>query len=121
MKRILWLYAIPHIYLINWLQFFSYGMAAAIASFALFLFPFALTVLVSRKGDRLTWVKGSAVQFASNMVFTLITNQFAIVGGNGGTWRGATGVFYAEQLVLVLTVISLLLQAVMLGVSQNNQ
>ena len=30
MKKVYWLYAIPHIYLINWLQFFSYGKTAAV-------------------------------------------------------------------------------------------
>lgn len=110
MKNIFWLYAIPHIYLINWLQFFSYGQAAAIASFALFLFPFVLMFLVGGKGDWRTWLKGSVLQFLSNMIFTLITNQFHIVGGNGGSWRGATGVFYAEQFVLILTLFSLFLQ-----------
>ncbi len=114
MKRIFWLYAIPHIYLINWLQFFSYGMGAAIVSFALFLFPFVLTFLVGSKDGWFTWLKGSALQFVSNMAFTLITNQFDIIGGSGGTWRGATGIFYAEQFVLVLTCVSLFIQLFLL-------
>lgn len=110
MKNLFWLYAIPHIYLINWLQFFSYGMAAAIASFMLFLLPFALIFPLSKKGNLRIWLKGSVLQFISNMLLTLITNQFSIVSESGGTWRGATGVFYAEQFVLVMTLFGLFLQ-----------
>ena len=110
MKKFYWFYALPHIYLINWLQFFSYGQAAAVLSFALFLYPFILCVFHGWEGDWRGWLKGTALQFLSNMAFTLVTNQFNIVGGSGGTWRGATGIFYAEQFVLVLTVVSLLLQ-----------
>ena len=115
MKKLFWLYAIPHLYLINWLQFFSYGKAAAIASFALFLLPFVLTFYVGSKGDWRSWLKGMGLQFFSNMALTLITNQFNIVGGSGGTWRGATGIFYAEQFVLVLTFITFLLQMFIMG------
>ena len=122
MKKLFWLYAIPHLYLINWLQFFSYGKAAAVASFALFLFPFVLCFFLGKTGDWRTWLKGMGLQFLSNMALTLITNQFNIVGGNGGSWRGATGIFYAEQFVLVLTVVSLLLQLFLLTAlcSTNN-
>ncbi len=110
MKKLFWLYTIPHIYLINWLQFFSYGMVAAIASFALFLLPFALIFPLSEKGNLRIWFEGSVLQFVSNLAFTLITNQFSILDHNGGSWRGATGIFYAEHFVLVLTCISLLFQ-----------
>lgn len=124
MKKIFRLYAIPHIYLINWLQYFSYGKAAAIASFALFIFPFVLAVSLGRKDDWRTWLKGSVLQFASNMAFTLITNLFEIQGGSSGTWRGSTGIFYAEHLVLVLTFISLFLQLFFIGplcAAKNNK
>lgn len=110
MKNLFWFYAIPHIYLINWLQFFSYGTFAAVLSFALFFLPFVLFFIWTRKEKWTTWVKGSSLQFALNMILTLITNQFSIVDQNGGSWRGATGVFYAENFVLVLTFISLLVQ-----------
>ena len=110
MKNLFWIYAIPHIYLINWLQFFSYGAFAAILSFALFFLPFVVCFIWTRKENWITWMKGSALQFTSNMVLTLITNQFSIVSESGGTWRGATGVFYAEQFVLVLTLFGLFLQ-----------
>lgn len=115
MKKIHWLYAIPHIYLINWLQFFSYGKTAAVQSFALFLYPFLLCVFRGWEGDWRGWLKGTALQFLSNMAFTLVTNQFNIVGGSGGSWRGATGIFYAEQFVLVLTFITFLLQMFIMG------
>ena len=115
MKKVYWLYAIPHIYLINWLQFFSYGQTAAVLSFALFLYPFLLCVFRGWEGDWRSWRKGLGLQFFSNMALTLITNQFNIVGGNGGSWRGATGIFYAEQFVLVLTFITFLLQMFIMG------
>ena len=115
MNKWLCLYAIPPIYLINWLQFFSYGKTAAVLSFALFLYPFLLCVFRGWEEDWRGWLKGSALQFLSNMAFTLVTNQFNIVGGSGGTWRGATGIFYAEQFVLVLTFITFLLQMFIMG------
>ena len=85
MKKVYWLYAIPHIYLINWLQYFSYGQTAAVLSFALFLYPFLLCVFRGWEGGWRGWLKGTALQFLSNMAFTLVTNQFNIVGGIGGS------------------------------------
>lgn len=110
MKKEYLLYMIPNLYLILWLQWFSYGLVAAILSFALFLYPFAAAILLARRDDCFTWLKGSGMQFTINIILTLITNQLNLVGGNGGSWRGATGIMYSEQFVLLLTFLALLLQ-----------
>lgn len=110
MKKTYLLYLIPNLYLILWLQWFSYGLLSAIVSFALFLYPFAAAIVLAKRAACFTWLKGSGIQFAMNMILTLITNQFNILGGNGGSWRGATGIMYSEQFVLLLTIFALLLQ-----------
>ena len=110
MKKLFWLYGIPNIYLINWLQYFSYGEVAAAFSWLLYSLSFVLAFIACWKKDRAFWLKGSALQLCSNLLFVFITNLFDIQGGCGGTWNTATGIFSAQNFVLAMSAIAFALQ-----------
>ena len=110
MKNIWRLYLIPNLYLVVWLQWFSYGLLSAAICFALWLLSFVTALYYAHHGQMKIWLKGSLLQFVLNISLTLLTMQWNPSSPHGGTWSGMMEIMYADEFIIVLSIFTQLLQ-----------
>ena len=110
MKNIWWLYLVPNLYLVVWLQWTSYGIVAADLSFLLISLPLGMGALFLQPGSEKLWMKGSILQFAVNLLLTYPTMQWNPPSPHGGSWSGMMEIMYADEFIIVLSIFTLLLQ-----------
>ena len=112
MKNIWWLYLVPNLYLVVWLQWSSYGIVAADLSFLLISLPLGMAVLFLQPGSEKLWMKGSILQFAVNLLLTYPTMQWNPPSPHGGSWSGMMEIMGASEFVMIMSLVLLFLQIV---------
>ena len=110
MKKYWFWYFVPNLYLILWLQWFSYGLFSTAICFALWLLSFVPALHYGRQGKLTVWLRGSLLQFVMNISLTLLTMQWNPESPHGGSWNGITGVLWSHEFVIALSVFTLFLQ-----------
>ncbi len=110
MKKLWLLYWIPNLYLILWLQWFSYDLVSTTFCFVLWLLSFVPALYYGRQGKPMIWLKGSLLQFMVNIILTLLTMQWNPQSPHGGSWNGITGIMWSHEFVIAVSIFSLFLQ-----------